>query len=207
MTSTAADEVIDALRQLATTASSPNDDPASVHIRAGALFARLKALNRDANASARAHKQITADARHDMDQTHLRLQNLLYEKRHLEREIEKCRQFASVYQDIQLYPLEQFVELSPPDAHSEDVLSDGHQLMLNRLGFELVERQRLDRRVKELTQEKEELLKNSKSQAATTESVKVQIETLLKTASEIGKKVEELIPAVTGSPRDTSLPS
>jgi len=89
------DGVIDALHKLATE-SSPNDDPASVHIRAGALFARLKALNRDANATARAHKQITADARHEMDQTHLRLQNLLYEKRHLEREIDKCRQFAYV---------------------------------------------------------------------------------------------------------------
>jgi hypothetical protein len=31
-----------------------------------------------------------------MDQTDLRLQNLLYEKRHLEREIDKCRQFACV---------------------------------------------------------------------------------------------------------------
>jgi THO complex subunit 5 len=155
------EEVTLALRQLANNAS-PNDDPASVHIRAGALFARLKALNRDANAAARAHKQITADARHDMDQTHLRLQNLLYEKRHLEREIEKCRQFAcvsvvffftvptgsrpasSVYQDIQMYSVEQFVELSPPEAHSEDALSDEHQLMLNRLGFELVERQRFN---------------------------------------------------------------
>jgi ElaB/YqjD/DUF883 family membrane-anchored ribosome-binding protein len=39
---------------------------------------------------------------------------------------------------------------------------------------------RLDRKVKELAQEKEELLKSSKSQAATTESVKTQIETLLK---------------------------
>lgn len=39
---------------------------------------------------------------------------------------------------------------------------------------------RLDRRVKELAQEKEELLKTSKSQAATTEGVKMQIETLLK---------------------------
>jgi len=102
-----------------------------------------------------------------------------------------------------MYPIEQFIELSPPEAHSEDVLSNEHQLMLNRLGFELVERQRfrefpsaavadsyahahvrtssrLDRRAKELAQEKEELLKTSKSQAATTESVKVQIETLLK---------------------------
>ena len=89
------DPVIDALRQLAND-PSPNDDPPTVHIRAGALFARLKALNREANAAARAHKQVTADARQDMDQTHLRLQNLLYEKRHLEREIEKCRQFACV---------------------------------------------------------------------------------------------------------------
>jgi hypothetical protein len=39
---------------------------------------------------------------------------------------------------------------------------------------------RLDQRAKELAQEKEELLKSSKSQAATTESVKLQIETLLK---------------------------
>jgi THO complex subunit 5 len=167
MTADYSEEVIHALRQLATdnnpAAASPNDDPASVHIRAGALFARLKALNRDANAAARAHKQITADARHDMDQTHLRLQNLLYEKRHLEREIEKCRQFAyvgppffrfpirsrcpttsSVYQDIQMYSVEQFIELSPTEAHSEDALSDEHQLMLNRLGFELVERQRFN---------------------------------------------------------------
>jgi THO complex subunit 5 len=115
-----ADAVIDALRQLATNAS-PNDDPASVHIRAGALFARLKALNRDANAAARAHKQSTADVRLDMDQTHLRLQNLLYEKRHLEREIEKCRQFACVPLSLS-YPIEPFLFGSPPArslAHAE----------------------------------------------------------------------------------------
>lgn len=41
---------------------------------------------------------------------------------------------------------------------------------------------RLDRKVKELAQEKEEVLKTSKSQAATTESVKTQIEALLKVA-------------------------
>jgi len=99
-----------------------------------------------------------------------------------------------------MYSVEQFVELSPSEAHSEDLWSDEHQLMLNRLGFELVERQRfnefsaatiglthahfarLDRKVKELAQEKEDLLKTSKSQAATTEGVKMQIETLLKVA-------------------------
>jgi THO complex subunit 5 len=89
----AADEVIEKLRDLV----SPNykdSDTAAMHIRATALVARLKALNRAANAATRARKQATAEARQEMDQTHLGLQNLLYEKRHLEREIEKCRQFA-----------------------------------------------------------------------------------------------------------------
>lgn len=73
-----------------------NVDPTSIQIRANALVARLKALNRNANAATRACKQATTEARHDMDQTHLGLQNLLYEKRHLEREIDKCLQFAFV---------------------------------------------------------------------------------------------------------------
>jgi len=41
-----------------------------------------------------------------------------------------------------MYSIEQFVELAPPEARTEEVMSNDHQLMLNRLGFELVERQR-----------------------------------------------------------------
>ncbi len=89
------DKELDALRDLVSSAFL-NHEPSLVHIRAGALFARLKALNRAANNATRAHKNATANARQEMDQTYLGLQNLLYEKRHLEREIDKCRQFAYV---------------------------------------------------------------------------------------------------------------
>ena len=65
-----------------------------LNIRAMALIGRLKSLNRAANNATRLHKDVTAEARLEMDESHLQLQNLLYEKRHLEREIEKCRQFA-----------------------------------------------------------------------------------------------------------------
>ena len=85
--------VVENLQELVS-ANQSNGDTATIHMRAGALVARLKALNRNANAATRIHKQATAEARQEMDQTHLGLQNLLYEKRHLEREIEKCRQFA-----------------------------------------------------------------------------------------------------------------
>ncbi|TDL29501.1 hypothetical protein BD410DRAFT_758385 [Rickenella mellea] len=157
-----------------------NVEPSTVHIRAAALFARLKALNRAANAAARARKQATADARHEMDQTHLGLQNLLYEKRHLEREIDKCRQFASIYQDVPFHSLEEFEELAPVEARTEEVMRNEHQLMLNRLSFELAERQRLDLKKKELLQQKEELLKQSRIKLATMESVKTQIDALMK---------------------------
>lgn len=87
------DEVIDKLRDLVSQ-NHLDQDTAAMHIRAMALIGRLKSLNRAANTATRVRKDKTAESRHDMDQSHLGLQNLLYEKRHLEREIEKCRQFA-----------------------------------------------------------------------------------------------------------------
>lgn len=87
------DAIIESLRSLVAS-SNLNVDPTAVQIRASALFARLKALNRAANVATRMRKQASADARKEMDHTHLGLQNLQYEKRHLEREIEKCRQFG-----------------------------------------------------------------------------------------------------------------
>lgn len=48
----------------------------------------------------------------------------------------------SIYQDIPLYSDEEFLEKAPEDMRTDDTMSDEHQLMLNRLNFELAERQR-----------------------------------------------------------------
>ncbi|KAI6035389.1 Fms-interacting protein-domain-containing protein [Pisolithus orientalis] len=199
------DPAIDKLRQLVAP-SNASVDPTTVRVQATALVARLKALNRNANAATRAHKQATTEARQEMDQTHLGLQNLLYEKRHLEREIEKCRQFASIYQDVPLHSLEEFQQIAPPEARTEDVLDNPHQLMLNRLSFELAERQRLDLKRKELVLLKEELLKQSKVKSTTVDSVKSQIDALMKTATEIQRRVDELVPPLPPSADPTSAP-
>jgi THO complex subunit 5 len=47
-----------------------------------------------------------------------------------------------VYQDVPLYSLEEFEILAPEENRTERILADEHQLMLNRLNFELAERQR-----------------------------------------------------------------
>jgi len=89
--------------------------------------------------------------------------------------------------------LDEFERLAPEEARTSTVLSDEHQLMLNRLSFELAERQRLDFKRRELLQAKEELLKQSKTNMSTMDSVKGHIDALVKTASEIQKKVDDLV--------------
>lgn len=133
-----------------------------------AILARLRRFNRDAHAKVNEQRQSTMDARNAVDHTHLGLQNLLYERRHLEREIQKCREFQYVrptvfltcaqlthsppprvipcsispvrfiYQDIPLYSLEEFTRLVPAEAAP----IDEHELMKNRLEFEFAERTR-----------------------------------------------------------------
>ena len=61
---------------------------------ADSLFASLAALNREAHMVVQQSKQLTAVSRALMDESLLKLQNLLYEKRHLEKEIEKCQEYG-----------------------------------------------------------------------------------------------------------------
>jgi hypothetical protein len=58
-----------------------------------ALLAQLRGLYRDAIHSVRTTKQLTADARQEIDRLHLHLQNLYYEQRHLSGEIAACESY------------------------------------------------------------------------------------------------------------------
>ena len=108
---------------------------------------------------------------------------------------------SSIYQDISLYSVEEFKTLAPAESRTDEVLANEHQLMLTRLNFELTERQRfagfhmfcrtqcltfpcrLDLRKKELTQQKEMLLRESKLKAATMDNVKSQLDMLMKASA------------------------
>ncbi|TRM67537.1 Fms-interacting protein-domain-containing protein [Schizophyllum amplum] len=187
-----ASDAVQALEELV--AESHNADPADQRIRASALVARLKSAHRIANAVSQQRRAETSTTRAEMDAAHLRLQNLLYEKRHLEREIDKCRQFASIYQDVPIYSVDEFRQLAPPEAHSEDP----HQQMLNRLSFELVERQRLELRRVNLEKQKEKLLADSKTKADRMKDVKQEIENTAKVAHAAQTKVAMHVSSVLG---------
>ncbi|KIY71412.1 hypothetical protein CYLTODRAFT_450755 [Cylindrobasidium torrendii FP15055 ss-10] len=181
--------IIDHLTQLVSDSGTPGPE---ARVVASSLLAQLKVAHRVSNQATRLAKDNAAASRHEMDQSHLRLQNLLYEKRHLEREIEKCRQFGSIYQDVPLHPLDQFVQLSPSNAHTPDIMANEHELMKNRLNFELEERMRLNEQKKIILKIKEDLLKESKGKQQMTDSVKTQIDKLIQTAVDTQKTVNGL---------------
>ena len=70
-----------------------NDNPEFLDARVYSIMAKLRNFNREAHNRVNEQRQRTLESRNKMDQTHLGLQNLLYERRHLEREIQKCLQF------------------------------------------------------------------------------------------------------------------
>ena len=56
-------------------------------------ISQLRELNRNAITKVRNTKQITAEARQEIDRLHLQLQNLYYEERHLRGEIAACESY------------------------------------------------------------------------------------------------------------------
>ncbi|PVF94741.1 hypothetical protein CPB86DRAFT_712571 [Serendipita vermifera] len=147
---------------------------------ANSLFAKLKALNRQAHGTVRQYKQQTTESRASMEESLLKLQNLLYEKRHLEREIEKCKEYASIYQDVPLQSEQEFRELAPLEMQTPQVLSNEHQYLVARLEWELAERKRLEEMRIQLVKERDELLVQSQQRQAKEEDWDKRTETLAK---------------------------
>lgn len=85
-------------------AQSPSTDPEEAVLAASkqqkqlfALLAQLRGQNRDAILRVRQTKQLTAEARQEVDRLHLQLQNLYYEQRHLTGEIAACESYEYVH--------------------------------------------------------------------------------------------------------------
>eukprot|EP00041_Stephanoeca_diplocostata_P034808 m.1205661 g.1205661 ORF g.1205661 m.1205661 type:complete len:713 (+) comp24583_c0_seq4:71-2209(+) len=119
----------------------------SLATKALVLTTDIKRVVRMSNRNCLTASDATAKEREVLDANHLQLQNVLYEKLHVEKEIRRCEQFQSRHRDIVLANTENDVEndVSP------------HETMLASLNSELKERKRLQKMVAEL-KEKRKLL-------------------------------------------------
>ncbi|KAJ3090083.1 THO complex subunit 5, partial [Quaeritorhiza haematococci] len=153
---------------------------------ASLLFLELEQLNRATYVMNRSAKHETQDAKQKMSLQHLALQNLNYERLHLQREIAKCNEMETIYQDIDLVSLDDFNKGAPEELSKVD---NEHKLMLNRLQFELDERKRLQKEEKELLAVKEKLAKENKDASADIEKLDTQLENVVKSTQPLQEKL------------------
>ncbi|RAO74144.1 uncharacterized protein BHQ10_010156 [Talaromyces amestolkiae] len=150
------------------------------------LLAQLRGLNRDAVLRVRETKQITAEARQEIDRLHLQLQNLYYEQKHLMGEIAACESYDHKYLSLPLIPEEEFLALFP-----EHASSDAHELMIARIKHEHDEREKLEQARQELLKRKQALIAENKKRKDDLANLDADLERFIDAAKPIQKIFEK----------------
>lgn len=135
----------------------------------------IKESHRDISATQEQLHKLRDSQTHKSDALRLQLQNLQYEAYHLRKKIAHCKQFASRHTQIDMIPLEEFMQVAPTELRTIDSFgpTEGllaffkpnltleterdHKLMINRLQYELKTRQNLLTQLNELTNKKSSL--------------------------------------------------
>ncbi|POY72623.1 hypothetical protein BMF94_4451 [Rhodotorula taiwanensis] len=159
-------------------------DPEKVLAQSAPAFAALYGLTRATQLDAKSCRAKTQEARLEMDAAHLRLQNLLFQRNHIEREIRAAEEYSSEYQNLPLHDLDELRQLAadqePPvglqvPLPAGDSDESTHELMLARLAFELAERKRFEEERKELGAIKAKLVKENEVKKARLEELEKEL--------------------------------
>ncbi|EHL03321.1 hypothetical protein GLAREA_00439 [Glarea lozoyensis ATCC 20868] len=153
-----------------------------------AHLAQLRGSHRDAHLGARATKALTAEARQEVDRLHLQLQNLYYEQRHLQGEINACESYDHKYQQLPLIPIEQFLEEHPEHANADEVA-----LMVARIDHEHAERLALEEQRQGLLKKKQGLIADNKKRKDDLANLDKDLEKFIDAAKPIQKTFEKVV--------------
>lgn len=146
----------------------------------------LKKLNRLDKIRLRNGRDSLQKKKNEVDSNRLQLQNLIYEAEHLKKEIQKCYQFKSEDEDIELVPLEEFYEKAPETiSRPNETKTNEHALKLARLEWELEQRKEYAKKCKELLENIEKVEQDIVSQKDKLESLAPRLQDLLKASRPI----------------------
>ncbi|GIL76124.1 hypothetical protein Vretifemale_5834 [Volvox reticuliferus] len=134
---------VEALRRLVGRCASTNGkfDNQKATTEGLLLLLQLKEESRKLAFRAEDQRDETSKFKIRLEQAHLQLQNLLYEKEYYDKEINECQNFRFKHSDgaIGLVPTEQFQGSASPEVLAR-IGNDSHKLMLERLYDELNQR-------------------------------------------------------------------
>uniref|UniRef100_A0A6B2E7U3 Putative fms n=1 Tax=Phlebotomus kandelakii TaxID=1109342 RepID=A0A6B2E7U3_9DIPT len=145
------------------------------------MMVLLKKLNRLDKLRIRSGRDALHREKLNVDSNRLQLQNLLYEADHLKREVQRCYQFKSQDEDIDLVSVEEFYQEAPETiSRPEKTKGDEHARRLARLEWELQQRKELATLYKDLQASKELVAEDISSKADRLASLAPRLQALLK---------------------------
>lgn len=155
------------------------------------LFAQLRATSRRVHEDARNGKGRVTEIRSKVDNASLALQNLKYQKRHLQEEIRNCKSFQSIYENVNLIHVDEFLQRAPEDERTEEIMTNSHKLYLARLRFELSERKRLEEEKQQLQAKRATLMKDNRKKKQRLEGLESDLKEMLSRSIQVRNRFEE----------------
>ncbi|KAL4003686.1 Fms-interacting family protein [Acanthocheilonema viteae] len=154
------------------------------------LFISLRRLNRLAQYRNRQIRDRVNRERAVVEERFLQLQNVRSEVEHLQKEIDRCYDFRSADEDIEMIPLEEFYANAPASISQEEITrEDQHRQHLARLNWEMEERKNLIGTLQEREGRKNVLITDITTKEHRLKSLKPRIEAVIEAA----RPVQELM--------------
>ncbi|CAG9532286.1 unnamed protein product [Cercopithifilaria johnstoni] len=154
------------------------------------LFITLRRLNRLAQYRNRQIRDRVNRERAVVEERFLQLQNVRSEIEHLQKEIDRCYDFRSADEDIEMVSLEEFYANAPANISKEEITrKDQHRQHLARLNWEMEERKNLVGTLQEREGRKNVLITDITTKEHRLKSLKPRIEAVIEAA----RPVQELM--------------
>ncbi|KAF9139656.1 THO complex subunit 5 [Mortierella sp. GBA39] len=151
-------------------------------------LAILKNLNRQIHQQGRNLRNELTEQKLSVGKVDLGFQNIKYQRKYLMNEIARCHDMETFYQDVPLVTMDEFRQMAPESLTNT---TDDHQLMLNRLQFELEERKRYDAEKRRLLAVKVQLTKANKARKAQLNRVETQLEAYIQSSQSLQDLFQE----------------
>lgn len=171
--------------------SKAQDEIKAKRIAGSFLIAQLKKLSRLDKVRLRSGREALHKEKLMVDSNKLQLQNLLYEADHLRKEVQRCLQFKSQDEEIDLVDEQKFYDEAPDTiSRPEKTKSDEHARRLARLEWELHQRKELAAMCKTLQTAKESVAREIDSKTNRLQSLMPCLDQLLKSTRPLQDSLE-----------------
>lgn len=173
------------------TSNKAQEEIKAKRIAGSFLIAQLKKLSRLDKVRLRSGREALHKEKLMVDSNKLQLQNLLYEADHLRKEVQRCLQFKSQDEEIDLVDEQKFYEEAPDTiSRPEKTQNDEHARRLARLEWELHQRKELATMCKTLQTAKESVAREIESKTNRLQSLMPCLDQLLKSTRPLQDALE-----------------